>query len=221
MGLPLRVLAIFFGSSGLAHCKAGMKVVQYPLGTRFTVLTFDGTKHQDKLEAIVDGDYYATELDAGRSIPEKIVMLGSAAIISCFSRIHKVSAFSTNEAEFMRMKEIEKDGLFLRRQVHALMRPDMTPYRINIFEVNEEVLKMANNRMKSHRTKHIDDRHHFIRQQAQERTINIVHAGTENQHAEILTKALDSHKVYAPHQDIKKCLVRVHKINIDTHTIYA
>ena len=163
-------------------------MLQYLLGTLERGITFDGMCGQGELLAYVDADY-ATDVDKRRSVSGGIVMLGGAAI-SWFSRMQKVSALSTSEAEYIALSEGVKEILFLQ-QVHSFMGPRMDEYCINVFEDNEGALKMANNPISSHRTKHIDVRHHFIRQHVQEGTISIVHIGTEEQHADVLTKALD------------------------------
>jgi hypothetical protein len=56
---------------------------------------------------------------------------------------------------------------------------------------NESAMKLTNNLVQHARTKHIDVRHHFIRDHQQKWDICIESVGTNNQLANIFTKPLD------------------------------
>jgi hypothetical protein len=56
---------------------------------------------------------------------------------------------------------------------------------------NESAMKLTNNSVQHQRPKHIDVRHHFIRDHQQKRDICIENVGTEDQFADIFTKPLD------------------------------
>jgi hypothetical protein len=56
---------------------------------------------------------------------------------------------------------------------------------------NESVVKLTNNLVQHSRTKHIDVRHHFIRDHQQKEDISIESVGTNDQLADIFTKPLD------------------------------
>jgi hypothetical protein len=55
---------------------------------------------------------------------------------------------------------------------------------------NESAIKLTNNLVQQARTKHIDVRHHFIRDYQQKENICIESVGTEDQLADIFTKPL-------------------------------
>jgi hypothetical protein len=56
---------------------------------------------------------------------------------------------------------------------------------------NESAIHMADNPIEHSRTKHIDIRHHFLRDNQQKGDIEVYHINTENQLADIFTKPLD------------------------------
>ena len=56
---------------------------------------------------------------------------------------------------------------------------------------NESAIRLADNPVEHSRTKHIDIRHHFLRDHQQKGYIDIFHISTENQLADIFTKPLD------------------------------
>jgi hypothetical protein len=56
---------------------------------------------------------------------------------------------------------------------------------------NESAIKLTNNPVQHARKKHIDVRHHFIREHQQKGNICIESVGTKDQFADIFTKPLD------------------------------
>jgi hypothetical protein len=56
---------------------------------------------------------------------------------------------------------------------------------------NERAIRMADNPVENSRTKHIDIRHHFLRDHQQKGDIEVFYISTENQLADIFTKPLD------------------------------
>jgi hypothetical protein len=56
---------------------------------------------------------------------------------------------------------------------------------------NESAICLVDNLVEHSCTKHIDIRHHFLRDHQQRGDINIYHISTENQLADIFTKPLD------------------------------
>ena len=65
----------------------------------------------------------------------------------------------------------------------------MTLYCDNLSTIN-----ISKNPIQHSRTKHIDIRHHFIRDLVEEKTIKLEHVATELQLADIFTKALDANQ---------------------------
>ena len=75
------------------------------------------------------------------------------------------------------------------------MKATLKDFGINFNEVpllcnNESVMKLTNNPIQHSRTKHIDVRHHFIRDH-QQKDICIESIGTDDRLADIFTKPLD------------------------------
>jgi hypothetical protein len=56
---------------------------------------------------------------------------------------------------------------------------------------NESAIKLANNPVNHSRTKHIDIRHHFLRDHEAKEDIALSHVSTDKQLADIFTKPLD------------------------------
>jgi cystathionine beta-lyase family protein involved in aluminum resistance len=76
------------------------------------------------------------------------------------------------------------------------MKSTLKDYGLNFKNVpllcdNESAIKMIQNPVQHRRTKHIDIRHHFIRDHQQKRDIAIESIGIDDQLVNILTKPLD------------------------------
>ena len=61
---------------------------------------------------------------------------------------------------------------------------------------NESAIKIANNPVQHSKTKHIEIRHHFLRDHVMKEDIDIIHVNTKEQLADIFTKPLDEKRFY-------------------------
>jgi hypothetical protein len=97
-------------------------------------------------------------------------------------------ALSTVEAEYVATGQCCVQLLW--------MRQTLRDFGYNLSKVpllcdNESAIRMADNPVEHSRTKHIDIRHHFLRDHQQKVDIEVYHINTGNQLADIFTKPLD------------------------------
>jgi len=76
------------------------------------------------------------------------------------------------------------------------MKQTLKDYRVELTRIpllcdNESAVKLTNNPVQHSRTKHIDIRHHFIRDHVAKGDILLRNVGTKEQLADIFTKPLD------------------------------
>ena len=76
--------------------------------------------------------------------------------------------------------------------------PTLRSCTISIMEDNQGAIKMVNNKHSSRRMRHIDVKHHIVRDAVEEGLVRIVYVRSEEQHADILTKALDTRTFELP-----------------------
>jgi hypothetical protein len=69
--------------------------------------------------------------------------------------------------------------------------------KIPLLYDNQSVIKLANNPVQHSRTKHIDIRHHSLRDHEAKGDIALRHVSTERQLADIFTKPLDEQRFCA------------------------
>ena len=72
---------------------------------------------------------------------------------------------------------------------------------------NTSAINISKNLVQHFRTKHIDIRHHFIRELVENKAVVIEHVATENQLADIFTKALDSSRFNSLRKSLGICIV--------------
>ena len=110
--------------------------------------------------------------------------------VCLFSRTQKCVTLSTSEAEYVALGDAVKRLLFLR-QVWSFMIPGKGMPCFPVFEDNRGALQLSKNLVSNSNSKHIDVRHHFLRELVRQGDIVVGHVPSEYQHADILTKVLE------------------------------
>ena len=114
---------------------------------------------------------------------------GRGGAISWFSRMRKVTSVASSESEYVALSEVVNELRFLR-QVKGFLTPPIDD-NIIIREDNEGAIKIATNRFSSRRTRHVDVKHHIVRDAVENGIVRIHYVKPGEQHADVLTKALD------------------------------
>ena len=74
------------------------------------------------------------------------------------------------------------------RAVLVFLQPELTGMRVDVFGNNEGAKAIANNPSSASRSKHIDVKLHFIRGSIRAGEVRVLHVGTAEQHADVLTQ---------------------------------
>ncbi|KAJ0172339.1 hypothetical protein K1T71_012312 [Dendrolimus kikuchii] len=148
------------------HWKAAKHVLRYLKGTTNYCLVYD--KGNFEVCGYVDADWASCEVDR-KSYTGYVYKIGNS-VISWESRKQKTVALSSTEAEYMALSDACKEGLFIRTFLQECLNLDCV---INLFNDNQSAQKLSKNSMLHSRTKHIDVRHHFIRDIVNKKLINI------------------------------------------------
>jgi hypothetical protein len=146
----------------------------YPKGSNFELIGYS------------DSDYEGCKINR-KSTSGTCQLLGRS-LVSWSSKKQNVVAISTAEAEYVSAGSCCAQLLW--------MKSTLKDYGLNFKNVpllcdNESAIKMTNNPVQHGRTKHIDIRHHFIRDHQQKGDIAIESVGTDDQLTDIFTKPLD------------------------------
>ena len=180
-------VARYMSNPGVKHWIAAKRILRYLKGTASLGLTFHGTSAPIIL-GFADSDW-AGDLDKRRSCTGFCFAIGSGAI-AWRSRLQPTVALSSAEAEYMAVTDAATNAIWLRRLLTSLGFPQSKP--TDIRQDNQACICMAKDPVAHRRTKHIDIKHHFIRQAVDERTITVTYCPTREMIADMLTKALAS-----------------------------
>lgn len=129
----------------------------------------------------------AGDIDDRKSTTGVIFYLGSSPV-SWVSQKQKIVALSSCEAEFIAATSAACQGIWLSRLLAELLgrEPEKVELRID----NQSAIQLCKNPVFHDRSKHIETRFHFVRNCVEEGKISVNHVSTEDQLADILTKAL-------------------------------
>jgi hypothetical protein len=148
--------------------------IWYPKGSTFELIGYS------------DSDYAGCNVDR-KSISGTCQFLGRS-LVSWSSKKQTSIALSTAEAEYVAAEQCCAQLLW--------MRQTLRDFGYNLSKVpllcdNESAICIADNPVERSRTKHINIRHHFLRDHQQKGDIEVYHISTENQLVDIFTKPLD------------------------------
>ena len=100
------------------------------------------------------------------------------------------------EAEYLALSEAAKEAAFLQKLRSTLYNvffpSSFVQYPIPLFTDSTAALNHVKNNVRHERTKHIDLRHHYIREAVSAKHVVLRHIPALGQAADILTKALSA-----------------------------
>jgi hypothetical protein len=112
---------------------------------------------------------------------------GSGAV-SWSSKKQPIVALSSTEAEYRGATIVACEVVWLKKLLSDLGQSVDAP--VVIYCDNISNILLANNPVYHVRTKHIEVHYHFIREKVLAKEIDLIHVNTEDQVADIITKAL-------------------------------
>jgi hypothetical protein len=172
----------------LAHHQAQKRLLRYLKGTISHGILFKANC-DSKLVGYTDADWAGDKTDR-KSTSGNIFTLFEGPI-AWSSVKQKTVASSSVESEYIALALSVKEALWILTWLKEI-GIDITTIPINIDSTG--ALNLAKNAQFSQRTKHIDIKHHFIRDHLERKEITLNHLGTEDMIADILTKALERMK---------------------------
>ncbi|GJS73948.1 retrovirus-related pol polyprotein from transposon TNT 1-94 [Tanacetum coccineum] len=137
------------------------------------------------LRAFVDADYTGCQ-DTRRSTSGSAQFLRDK-LVSWSSKKQKSTAISTTEAEYIALSGCCAQILWMRSQLSDY---GFTFNKIPLYCDNQSAIALCCNNVQHSRSKHIDIRHHFIKEQVENRVVEVYFVETKYQLADIFTKAL-------------------------------
>ncbi|GJV21981.1 retrotransposon protein, putative, ty1-copia subclass [Tanacetum coccineum] len=142
------------------------------------------------LTAYADADHAGCQ-DTRRSTSGCMQLLGER-LVSWSSKRQKSAAISSTKAEYIALSGCCAQVLWMRSQ--------LTDYglgfnKIPMYYDNKSAIALCCNNVQHSRSKHIDIRFHFIKEQVENGVVELYFVNTEYQLADIFTKSLDRERI--------------------------
>ena len=133
----------------------------------------------------VDSDY-AGDLDRRRSLTGYLFMLNGCAV-NWKATLQSVVALSTTEAEYTAATEAVKEALWLKGLVTEL---GLNQKSVSVYCDSSSAIHLSKNPAHHEKTKHIDIKLHFIRNEVSRGAVKMVKLHTDENPADAFTKVI-------------------------------
>ncbi|PRQ60568.1 putative RNA-directed DNA polymerase [Rosa chinensis] len=194
------VVSQFMHAPSEDHMHAVHRILRYLKTNPGKGIMFSKNNHTD-IAGYTDADWAGSITDR-RSTSGYFTFVGGN-LVTWRSKKQKVVARSSAEAEYRGMAHGVCEMLWLRHLMKDLgFKPK---HAMNLYCDNKAAIDIAHNPVQHDRTKHVEVDRHFIKEKLESKTINMPHVCTEDQLADILTKAV-SGKVF--HSSLDKLGMR-------------
>ena len=183
----LGVLSQFASNPGNLHWQAAKRILRYLKGSLDMGVIFRGNLSSEvNLVGFVDADW-AGDVDSRKSRGGYLFLLCGGPV-SWVSRKQAVVALSSTEAEYVAAATAAQELLWLRNLLSEL---GFSQNKATVLhEDNMGAVEVSRNPRFHGRMKHIDIRHHFLRDEVEKGSVLLRFIQSKSQLADIFTKAL-------------------------------
>jgi len=166
------------------YSKVAKNILRYLRGTKFGLwyILIAGVK----LQGFTDVDLVGSPSNR-KSTSGGFFIIGSAKI-SWYNRKHRSVALSSTEAEYMATSQVACEAIWMRKILVGLFGQQMD--LIVIYRDNPSCIKVSENPVFHDRSKDIDIQYHHLKDCVLRQIMFLDYIPTEEQDADILTKAL-------------------------------
>jgi hypothetical protein len=116
------------------------------------------------------------------------LILACGGPISWMSKGQSSVALSSTHAEYIALSELTRELTWLRQLLSEIGFCESGPSIV--FQDNQQTIRLANNPEDHSRSKHIDVRHHHIREKVESKEIELHYIPTSEMVADLFTKPL-------------------------------
>ena len=194
---PVRELSKTMDVPAPAHLKEMYKVIRHVLSTKGYGLKFELRKDMLKwaLKALSDSDFASDKETTIGVFGYIIYFCGIPIAWRCKGM--KSVVLSTSEAEYMALSEVVKELKFIVQLLQTINIEVELPITVHVDNVG--AIWLSNNCTTSDRTKHIDIRTSFVKENQEDGKIIIKFVKSEENEADIFTKNT-TNVIFSNHQ---------------------
>ena len=146
----------------------------------------DSDEKMITITAFSDSDW-GGDRDGGKSTSGYCVFV-NGNLISWMTKKQPTVALSSAEAEYMAAVEVVKEVMWLQQLLEEVHYKVKQP--TEVFIDNQSAIAIAKDDVQHERTKHINIKYHFVKEEVKNENIKLIYIPTEKQRADIFTKAL-------------------------------
>ncbi|CAJ2670508.1 unnamed protein product [Trifolium pratense] len=170
------------------HLLAAKRILRYINGTIHYGVLFPYSKDSVKLElnGFSDADWCGDKVDR-RSTSGYLFKFQNAPVSWC-SKKQSVIALSSCEAEYVAGSLAACQANWLQSLLNEMKIIDNITVMLKID--NKSAINLAKNPVSHGKSKHIETRFHFLRDQVNKGKLSLEYCSTDNQQADIMTKAV-------------------------------
>ncbi|KAH9682681.1 hypothetical protein KPL71_027445 [Citrus sinensis] len=184
------VVSRYMSNPGKEHWKAVKWILRYLRGTSGHGLIYGGQRRDNSLiVGYADADY-AGDLDRRRSLTGYLFTFNNCTI-NWKSQLQSVVALSTTEAEYTAAAEAIKEAIWLKGTLKEL---GVNQRSVVVHCDSQSAICLSKNQTHHERTKHIDIKVYFIRLEVSKATVMLQKIHTDDNVADMLTKAVPGAK---------------------------
>ncbi|KAK0588038.1 hypothetical protein LWI29_033242 [Acer saccharum] len=184
-----------------SHLSSVKRIIRYVNGTSNYGIWYSFDTNAS-LVGFSDADW-AGNCDDRKSTSGGCFFLGNN-LVSWFCKKQNSISLSTAEAEYIAAGSGCTQLLWMKQM---LVDYGFNQGTLTLFCDNMSAINISKNPVQHSRTKHIDIRHHFIRELVENKCIVLEHVGTNDQLADLFTKPLDATRFKTLSRFIGICLV--------------
>lgn len=186
----VNLVSRFLNCYNQIHWNAVKRIFKYLKDTKDYGLYYKNTNQSSEVTGYSDADY-ANDPDSRRSVTG-YVFIKSGAAITWSSQRQQTVALSTTEAEFMAACAATKEAMWIKQFLSDIGEYQQDTLCLNLD--NQSAISVIKNVNFHKRCKHIEVKYYFIKEKYQQKIIFLKYVTSENQYADILTKALSKDK---------------------------
>ncbi|KAK0603791.1 hypothetical protein LWI29_008696 [Acer saccharum] len=190
----ISVFSRYMAKPGKGHWYAMKWLLRYISSTTSVGLIYDCSNSELELIGYVDSDY-AGDRDKRRSTSSYFFIIAGCCV-SWKSQLQSVVALSTTEAEYIAVTEAVKEAIWLQGLLNEI---NVFKEKSIIYTDSQSALHLCKNPVFHERTKHIEVKYHFIRDQISDGVVEVDKISTEDNPADMGTKVV-------PYSKLKHCL---------------
>lgn len=181
------VVSQFMHAPSEEHMNAVVRILRYLKSAPGKGLFFAKNNHCE-VEGYTDADW-ASNISDRRSTSGYFTFVGGN-LVTWRSKKQKVVALSSAEAEFRGVAKGLCELLWLKKLLTELGLPPKSG--MQLFCDNKAAIQISHNPVQHDRTKHVEVDRHFIKQNLDDGVVSFPFVKSEDQLADILTKAVSS-----------------------------